>query len=468
MNMLFYTETLGLLAEAGTVGSIDHLGILLQRVATAPLPETPPTRTATEIRIIASVFAVVWVLVDLYAFQAIKTAFGKLARNKRNAIYLGYWSITVVGLVLFVINMSLDYEQTPRWFRWLVTAWSSMWVPAKLIVSFFLSVDDLIRLARWIKSFFVPKGTGAGGEQISRSQFIAQAALATGAIPVLATGWGIWKGAYAYRVEEVEVPIHNLPNGFNGLRILQLSDIHAGSFNNLEAVKRGVDMAMQQGADLFCFTGDLVNNIHTEVDDYFKVLQQLRAPLGAYSILGNHDYGTYASWLPVDEREQLVFKLINMHKELGWDILLNNHRLLQRNGDELVLLGVENWGTGRFPKKGDLDATVQGASHISQEVPRILMSHDPSHWDAQIRPQHPQVQLTMSGHTHGMQFGVEIPGFKWSPSQYRYKQWGGLYSEPTAAGHAQHIYVNRGFGFIGFPGRLGMPPEVTVLKLVRA
>lgn len=438
-----------------------HLGwLLLQSLATQPVPDPPAGRLPIEVKIVASIIALVLLLLDLYAFQAIKIAFGKLPKARRMTIYWAYWSITVISVVLFAVNLAIPYDVTPRWFRWVVTGWTSLFVPGKLIVAFFMSVDDLIRLARWMGALFQPAAKKVGGEAITRSQFIAQAALVTGSIPVLATGWGIWRGAYAYRVEQVEVPLRNLPKAFEGFKIVQLSDAHIGSFNNHEAVARGIDMAMATQPDIICFTGDLVNNIYTEVDDYLDLFAKLKAPGGVYSILGNHDYGTYANWVPLEEREQLVHKLVGVHKQLGWDILLNENRVLERNGDQLALLGVENWGTGRFPRKGDLAKANAG---LPDGIVKLLMSHDPSHWDAQIRPKYGDIQLTMSGHTHGMQFGVSIPGYKWSPVQYRYKQWGGLYTEGN-----QHLYVNRGFGFIGFPGRIGMPPEITVLKLHRA
>ncbi len=457
-----HTTTMFFLSlAADKLTAMPHLGLIfLQRVATAPIPQPPADRTSLELKIIAGLFVLVMLLLDLYVFQAIRTAFGKLPAKKRNYIYGVYWSLTAITVVLLVAMALIPAPEVSRSFRWAVTGWVSIWVPAKLIVAFFLTVDDLIRLARWVKSWFVPAPTGMGGETISRSQFIAQAALVTSSIPVLATSWGIWRGAYAYRVETVEVPIKGLPKGFDGYRIVQLSDAHTGSFNKHEAVAKGIALANAQKPDVIFFTGDLVNNVADEVADYFDLYAQLKAPGGVYSILGNHDYGTYAQWIPKEAREFLVNDVIAMHKKLGWDILLNEHRTLSRNGDQINLLGVENWGTGRFPRKGDMQKAKANMPNLPVN---ILMSHDPSHWDAQIRPEHPDISLTLSGHTHGMQFGVEIPGFKWSPVQYRYKQWGGLYTEGD-----QHLYVNRGFGFIGFPGRIGMPPEVTVLVLRQA
>lgn len=431
--------------------------VFLQRVATTPVPEPPPERTALEIQIVAAIFILVLVLLDLYVFQAIKTAFGKLPALKRRYIYIGYWSLTAITVALLVTMMAIPTPEVSRNLRFVVTGWVSMWVPAKLIVGFFLTVDDLLRLARWVKSLFVTPPAHLAGEKISRSQFITQAALITGSIPVIGTGYGILKGAHDYRVETVEVPIKGLPKAFDGFKILQLSDAHTGSFHNHEAVERGIRLAMDQKADMICFTGDIVNNTADELRGYEDLYKALNAPHGVYSILGNHDYGTYAQWIPKDKREGLVNEVIDVHRAFGWDIMLNEHRIVSKDNASINLIGVENWGTGRFPRKGDLAKAKQG---LDPTKVNILLSHDPSHWDAQIRPEHPDIALTMSGHTHGMQFGVEIPGFKWSPVQYRYKQWGGLYTEGD-----QHIYVNRGFGYIGFPGRVGMPPEITVLVL---
>jgi len=440
-----------------TSTSLLFLGVLLQKIQNYPIPPAPPERSVLELKLISGFFILLSLLLDYYVFGAIKAAFGKLSLVKKRPIYFGYAILSLVTFGLLTTLVIIKPEEVPRSLRWIVTAWVSVWVPAKLIVAFFMGVDDLIRLARWVKSWFIPVKVGVGGETITRSEFIAQAALISAAVPALATSYGIWKGAYAYRVENIDVPIKGLPKGFDGFRILQFSDTHTGSFADHEAVAKGIEMANAQNPDIICFTGDLVNNVASEMDGYLDLFDKLKCKGKIYSILGNHDYGTYASWIPVKERPNVVKEIIAVHKQLGWDILLNENRLLDFNGAQINLIGVENRGTGRFPRKGDIYKAKQGS--VTGLV-NILMSHDPSHWDAEVRPLHPDIQLTMSGHTHGMQFGIEIPGFKWSPVQYRYKQWGGLYTEAD-----QHLYVNRGFGFIGFPGRVGMPPEITVMTL---
>jgi uncharacterized protein len=264
---------------------------------------------------------------------------------------------------------------------------------------------------------------------------------------------------YNYQIKNVKLQFDNLPPSFKGLRIVQISDIHSGSFMDKEAVEHGVEMIMKENADIILFTGDLVNNEATEMDTYKDVFNKLKAPLGVYSILGNHDYGDYVQW-PVNgvTKEQNLSKLQKVHADMGWRLLMNEHVVLEKNGEEIALLGIENWSSkARFPKHGRMDLAHAG----TEKYPfKILMSHDPSHWDAQVKTDYKDVDLMLSGHTHGMQFGIEIPGFKWSPVQYMYPQWSGLYE----AGK-QKLYVNRGFGFIGYPGRVGVLPEITVIEL---
>jgi predicted MPP superfamily phosphohydrolase len=243
---------------------------------------------------------------------------------------------------------------------------------------------------------------------------------------------------------------------------VQISDIHCGSFTNKKAVLKGVEMILKEQPDIILFTGDLVNDLATEMKDYMDVFGLLKAPMGVYSTLGNHDYGDYiaeTAW-PVEgvSKVQNLENVKKLHAELGWHLLMNEHVVLEKNGGQIALIGVENWSAkARFPKHGRMDLAYPGA----EKYPfKILMSHDPSHWDAMIRPQYSDIDLTLSGHTHGMQFGIEIPGFKWSPVQYVYKEWAGLYEEGK-----QKLYVNRGYGFIGYPGRVGVMPEITVITL---
>lgn len=280
------------------------------------------------------------------------------------------------------------------------------------------------------------------------------------AVPVLTMGYGIISGAHDYRVRKVKVKLPHLPSAFHGLRIGQLSDIHSGSFFNKTAVKRGVAMLLGEKSDLIFFTGDLVNNTADELNAYIDVFDKVKAPLGVYSVLGNHDYGDYVHWASRSAKEKNYQAMCAAHRQLGWHLLINEHKIICQGSDQLAVIGVENWGTGGFPKYGRLDQAYCG----TEDAPvKLLLSHDPSHWDAQIRPQYPHIDITFSGHTHGGQLGIEVGSFKWSPVQYRYKQWAGLYQEGT-----QYLYVNRGYGYIGYPGRIGILPEITIMELEKA
>lgn len=263
---------------------------------------------------------------------------------------------------------------------------------------------------------------------------------------------------YNYQVKKVKLAFANLPAAFRGMKIVHISDIHSGSFQNKAAVNRGVDLILQQNPDLVLFTGDLVNDRADEMKDYMDVFNRLKAPMGVFSTLGNHDYGDYVSWPSQQAKEENLERLKKVHHELGWRLLMNEHVVFDKGNDQIALLGIENWGAkGRFPKYGKMNEAHPG----TEKIPfKILMSHDPSHWDAEVKTKYPDIDLMLAGHTHGMQFGIENPYFKWSPVQWMYRQWAGLYEEGD-----QKLYVNRGYGFIGYPGRVGILPEITVIEL---
>jgi len=295
-------------------------------------------------------------------------------------------------------------------------------------------------------------------EGITRSAFLSWLGIGVGGslFGTLIYGFG---NKYRYDVRRVQLAFDNLPPGFKGLKIVQISDIHSGSFTNKKAVEKGVEKVLKENADLVLFTGDLVNDRASEMESYVDLFKRIKAPLGVYSTLGNHDYGDYVQWESAEAKAANLRQVKGVHAALGWQLMMNEHKILERNGDQIALLGIENWGgKGRFPKYGKMEKAYPG----TEKVPfKILMSHDPSHWDAQVRPVYPDIDLMLAGHTHGMQFGVEIPGFKWSPVQFMYKQWAGLYENGK-----QELYVNRGYGFIGYPGRVGILPEITVIELV--
>lgn len=399
----------------------------------------------------------VYLLFDIYAYQAVRVSVAGMAAIWRKSITIGYFSISALLFLGVIFYERLDPKQFAN-LRLLLTTGFFITLIGKLVVALFLLGDDLRRLVTYIANWFPSRNETP--HQPSRSEFVAKAALVAGALPVATFSFGIISGAHDYRVRTRKIVSANLPKAFDGLRIVQISDIHTGSFFNKTAVAGGVDLINAQKADLIFFTGDLVNNQSEEAKPYLDIFRKIKSDMGVYSTMGNHDYGDYTQWPNASARLADIRNLQDMHRYMGWDILLNENRLIKVDQEQLAILGVENWGAGRFAKYGDLNKTVAG----TEEVPfKILLSHDPSHWDAQVRPQFPDIDLMLAGHTHGMQFGIEIGDFRWSPSQYMYKQWADLYTEGK-----QHLYVNRGFGFIGYPGRVGILPEITVLELKRA
>lgn len=400
-------------------------------------------------------------VIDFYLFQAVVTVSKNWSPFWKSAIRYGFWIPTVISVAAILwYNFADPYRANREVFRWVSTFIFGIYISKTLGIVFVL-VDDIQRGFRWVVSLFY-RGSSEGlpGEAISRSQFLAQAAVAATAIPFGAMTYGIITGAHDYRIRKVRVTLPNLPKSFDGMRIGQVSDIHSGSFWNKTAVKGGVEMLMKEKPDMIFFTGDLVNDRSDEVKEYIPVFDKLKAPLGVFSITGNHDYGDYIQWPSQEAKEENLRNLIKAHKEMGYDILMNENRIIEQGGEKIAILGIENWGAGRFSKHGKLDEAYRGTDEASV---KLLLSHDPSHWDAQVRPAYSDIDMMFAGHTHGFQFGVEIGGFKWSPSQYVYKQWAGLYNEGK-----QYLYVNRGFGYLGYPGRIGMPPEITVVELKRA
>jgi uncharacterized protein len=407
-----------------------------------------------------SIFIVIMLLLDAYFFQALKTVSHSANPRTRMIIYSIFWSISVLAIIGFLLFAFTAPEFLGKKLRTYLFATLIGLLFAKLIAVVFFLIDDIRRLIQWIagKVFFRnTEGEEIVGDGISRSVFLSWLGIAAGGTLFGSLIYG-FSNKYNYNIRRVQLSYDNLPGAFKGLRVVQISDVHSGSFTNKKAVQHGIDLILQQKPDLILFTGDLVNDRATEMLEYMDIFNQLKAPLGVYSCLGNHDYGDYVAW-PYNgiSREQNLLDLQQVHKMLGWRLLMNEHVALERGGEQIALIGIENWSNkARFPKHGRMDLAYAGA----EKYPfKILMSHDPSHWDAQVRTQYPAVDLTLSGHTHGMQFGIEIPGFKWSPVQYMYKQWGGLYEEGN-----QKLYVNRGFGFIGYPGRVGILPEITVLE----
>ena len=407
------------------------------------------------------IFVLLFLAIDYYVFQAVLLVSKSWSEGWKIGFRYIFWVPTVLSAGALLWWFFADpYTIGTSARNWIITGVVSVYF-SKIVAVLFLFTDDLQRGVRYVISLFQnSKPAGLPGEAIPRSEFLSKAALVAAALPFGAFTYGIISGAHDYRIKRLTVKLPNLPASFDGISIGQISDIHSGSFFNKTAVRGGVEMLMKEKPDVVFFTGDLVNNQSTEVKDYLDIFNKVKAPLGVYSVTGNHDYGDYHRWESADAKAQNFQDLIRAHHELGFDLLLNEHRWLEENGDKIAILGNENWGAGRFSKYGKLDRAYAGTEEASV---KLLLSHDPSHWDAQVRTDYKDIDMMFAGHTHGFQFGVEIGGFKWSPSQYVYKQWAGLYS----AGN-QHLYVNRGFGFIGYPGRVGIPPELTIVTLKRA
>jgi uncharacterized protein len=408
------------------------------------------------------IFLGVMLSLDLYFFQAVKNVSQNLSPKAKTIVYGIYWSITILAVIGFLLFVYTEQTYLGRKVRTYLFSIIIGLFLAKMVALVFFLVDDLRRGIQWLagKLFFSNTDVDSMNTEngISRSVFLSWLGIAAGTTLFGSLLYG-FSNQYKYQIRRVKLAFDNLPASFKGLRIVHISDVHSGSFMDKKAVQHGIDLILQENADLILFTGDLVNDKATEMKDYMDVFNQLKAPMGVFSTLGNHDYGDYVQW-PIEgvSKEQNLINLQKVHADLGWRLLMNEHVALEKNGEQIALLGIENWGAkARFPKYGKMDLAYAG----TEKYPfKILLSHDPSHWDAQVKTTYPDVDLMLSGHTHGMQFGIDIPGFKWSPVQYVYKQWSGLYEDAK-----QKLYVNRGFGFIGYPGRVGVLPEITVIEL---
>ncbi|MEL6811271.1 MAG: metallophosphoesterase [Bacteroidota bacterium] len=396
------------------------------------------------------IFIFIYIVIDIYAFQAIRTM------TKNTWIYGLYVAVSVgiLGLFIYQISFGAPSRTMNPWRMYTFGTFLALFVP-KLFVIVFMFGEDIIRL-------FVGLFSKLGGSEEafyipSRRKFISVMALGIAAIPFTSLLIGMFRGKYNYKVLKYALEFDDLPEAFDGYTITQISDVHSGSFDNENKVAYGIDLINEQGSDVILFTGDLVNNVATEMERWKSHFSRLRAKDGVFSVLGNHDYGDYMEWESKEAKERNLAYLKEIQKDMGWELLLNENRTLERNGQTIKLIGVENWGQG-FKQVGDLNKACEG---VSKAEFKVLMSHDPSHWKEQVKQDDRNFHLTLSGHTHGMQYGIEIPGWiKWSPVKYRYENWAGIYEE-----FGRYINVNRGFGFIGYPGRVGIWPEVTVIEL---
>ena len=385
---------------------------------------------------------------QFYVFKAVK----EVSYQNFKIFYL-VSSFLIIGNFFYQI-FSRGFDSSSSFFSYSLGLFLSLFC-FQLVVISILIVEDFFRLISFISSSLNKS------ENIipNRRKFVSQIALISGAIPFVGLIFGMIYGKYNYRVFKYEMDFDDLPESFDGFKITHISDIHSGSLDNIEKVKYGIDLINQQQSDVILFTGDLVNNKSNELEKWKDIFKLMEAPLGKFSILGNHDYGDYYDWKSKDEKINDFKKFIDYQENMGFKLLMNESIYLEKNEEKIAILGSENWGRG-FKKEGDLDKMI---SKINKDDFKILMTHDPSHWEEKVLNHKSRFQLTLSGHTHGMQFGIEIPGLiKWSPVKWRYKQWAGIYKMDKKI-----LNVNRGFGYLAYPGRLGIYPEISVITLRR-
>lgn len=399
------------------------------------------------------VLAVLYVVLAVYGFQAFRTLF------KSPLMQWSYIVLFLAALIFLTVKvMTYDPGDGFKGTAAIAGTIFAAFFLLALVLGFFLLLEDVVRLIGYGYNKIVGISESDAGCFPSRRKFISGIALGLAALPFGALLYGMYRGKYNYQVLKYELEFDDLPDAFHNYQITQISDVHSGSFDDYKKVEYGVNLINDQQSDVIFFTGDIVNNRSTELEPWKDVFSRLEAKDGVFSILGNHDYGDYAVWDTEEQKAQNLEDLKNMQKEMGFDLLLNSNRFLEKDGQKIALVGVENWGRGGFKKAGDLQKAKEG---VSPEDFKILLSHDPSHWEDVVLHDDYHFHLTLSGHTHGMQFGVEIPGWiKWSPVKWRYKYWAGIYKELD-----QFINVNRGFGFIGYPGRFGIYPEISVITL---
>lgn len=406
------------------------------------------------------IFLVLLFLIDLYAYKGVNSALANHSIPLRRIVRFLYWivSVGILGLLVWtLISMQDSKERRDHSYVFSLVALFLLFFLPKLIMVIFEALEDLLQLGRWTWSKMLPGPADGTGELLERSHFLSQMGLILAAVPFAGVLYGVTKGRRNFNVARIPVRSNNLPEAFNGLRIVQISDMHLGSYgDDRTIVARGMELIQAEKPDLILFTGDLVNDYAEEAEHFIELMAGLKAPLGKFSILGNHDYSDYVKWEDPAGKNKNLEHLKSIHSEMGFRLMLDEHLQLEKDGSRIGLLGVQNWGK-RFQQYGDLRKAMSGTEQFAY---RILMSHDPTHWDEQVLGT--GIDLTLSGHTHGAQFGVKLGHTTYSPAQWVYKQWAGLYSEGD-----QQLYVNRGFGFIGFPGRVGMPPEISVLELLR-
>ncbi len=396
------------------------------------------------------------ILIDFYIYHVLKILMQGASVSTKTTVGLIYWALCIMSLGSFLL---FPYITNP-YFKQYFFSIGMGWVLTQIFMVLFFLVDDLRRGAFWTMG----QAASIAGAKfmntengIPRSTFLSWMGVGLSSTLFFSLLYG-FGNKYNYKVIKKKIVLKGLPNAFKGFKIIHISDIHSGSLKDKAAVLKGIALIEKQNADIVLFTGDLVNDRASEMQDWMDVFGKIKAPHGVFSTLGNHDYGDYVKWDTAEEKKQNLEALKQVHHDLGWRLLMNENTSIEKSGESIKIVGIENWGAkARFPKYGKMDLAMQG---ISEQELAILLSHDPSHWEAEVIPKYSSVQLTLSGHTHGMQFGLENPYFKWSPVQWVYKQWAGIYENKD-----QQLYVNRGFGFLGYPGRVGILPEITLIEL---
>jgi len=400
------------------------------------------------------IFIILFIIaLDIYAYQA----FRFLVKGRWGTILYFLITLFIIGGMIYQFSTGGRRNMSALTQFFIVSF--IILIVCKLVIIATMFGEDIFRLIRG----GVHKITGnSDGKAIpSRRKFVSQIALGLAAIPFASILYGVIKGRYNFKVLKYTLTFDDLPAAFDGYKITQISDIHSGSFDNKEKVNYAIDLINKQESDAILFTGDMVNNEASEMDEWQDSFARLSAKDGKFSVLGNHDYGDYVEWPSPQAKKDNLNRLKEIQKDMDFKLLLNEHHFIEKDGERLAIVGVENWGEGGFKKAGDFNKAISG---LDNKDFKILMSHDPSHWEFEVKDHPEHVHLTLSGHTHGMQFGIEIPGwFKWSPVKWRYKYWAGIYEDAK-----QYINVNRGFGYLAFPGRVGIWPEITVITLKKS